>query len=674
MLGLGNITLFLSNHCIFKNLNFQAKKGDRIGLVGPNGAGKTTLLKLITGRMEPEEGQVQFSGDVKIGYLEQEVLEVDEGLSIREIALTAFHEANALEQRIQDLGMRIAEVEDFESEHYQNLLDDLEKSQNRYDYLDGDKRVAKTDEILTGLGFTVADLDQPMSIFSGGWRMRVLLAKLLLQKPDLLLLDEPTNHLDIDSIEWLENYLLSYDGAVILVSHDRWFLNKMVNHIAELRNQKIWMYTGNYDEFLIQREEQVELQAKQYEAQQKEIAETQRFIDRFRYKATKAKQVQSRVKMMEKMELIDAPEDSQLSVNFRFPDPNPSGKVVLRVENLKKTYPPKDGKEAVHVFTEGQSLEIERNDKIALVGPNGAGKSTLARILNHIEPFDGKCEDGHNVTRNYFAQHLADILASDRTVLEEMESEARTTEQRQNIRNILGSFLFSGDDVFKPISVLSGGERSRLALAKTLLSPANFLILDEPTNHLDMQSKQILVKALKEYKGTVLVVSHDRFFLSEFADKFWRVDNGKVTLYDGGFEYYDWKRRQETEAEKQQDQKVKSETSAKAKSNETVEKSNSRPKTKEEKRKEAELRQKLNHKMKPLRQQIRKVEKEMEELEKKKAEYEAKLADQEFYQSGEAAETIKKHGAVISRLDELVDEWAVATGELEEVEQSLDLA
>ncbi len=671
MLGLSNITLFLSNRCLFKNLNFKAEKGDRIGLFGPNGAGKTTLLKVITGKLKPEEGQIQFTGDVKTGYLEQEVLEVDEGLSIRELAMTAFEEANRLEQRIQQLGIEIAELDDYSSERYQSLLDELERAQNRYEYLDGDKRIAKTEDMLTGLGFQEEDLDRPMSVFSGGWRMRVLLAKLLLQKPDLLLLDEPTNHLDIDSIEWLENYLQTYPGAVILVSHDRWFLNKMVNHIAELRNQKIWMYPGNYDQFLVQREEQVALQAKQYEAQQREIAETERFIERFRYKATKAKQVQSRVKMLEKLERIDAPEQTQASVNFRFPDPPPAGKVVLQIEKLNKTYPAKDGKSEVAVFDKGQSLEIERGEKIAIVGPNGAGKSTLARIVNHAEPFDGECKDGHNVSRNYFAQHLADVLESGRTVLEEMESEARTTEQRQSIRNILGSFLFSGDDVFKPVSVLSGGERSRLALAKTLLSPANFLVLDEPTNHLDMQSKQILIQALRDYKGTVLVVSHDRYFLSEFANKFWRVENGKVTEYDGGFDYYEWKRKEQA-ALQDNGAAESSKVSAKVESKNVDSEQNIRgPKSKEQKRLEAQIRNQLNGELKPLKEKVKKLEKQLETMESEKAICEEKLADQDFYQSGDAPSVIKKHSDLSKQIDEVFMDWTSTVELIENKENAL---
>lgn len=668
MLGLSNITLFLSNRCLFKNLNLKAEKGDRIGLYGPNGAGKTTLLKVITGKMSPEEGQVEFSGDVRVGYLEQEVLEVDEGFSIREVAMTAFNEANALEKRMEELGMRIAELDDFESDEYQHLLDELEKAQVRYEYLDGDKRVAKTEDMLTGLGFKTKDLDRPMSVFSGGWRMRVLLAKLLLQKPDVLLLDEPTNHLDIDSIEWLETYLQNYPGAVILVSHDRWFLNKMVNHIAELRNQRIWMYPGNYDEFLIQREEQVTLQAKQYEAQQKEIAETERFIDRFRYKATKARQVQSRVKMLEKIERIEAPEQTQATVKFRFPAPEPSGKVVLKIEHLMKTYPAQHGKEAVAVFTQGQELEIERGEKIAIVGPNGAGKSTLARIVNHAEPFDGRCSDGHNVSRNYFAQHLADVLESNRTVLEEMESEARTTEQRQSIRNILGSFLFSGDDVFKPVSVLSGGERSRLALAKTLLSPANFLILDEPTNHLDMQSKNILIQALREYKGTVMVVSHDRYFLSEFANKFWRVEGGKVTVYDGGFEYYEWKRKQ-LAAGKGHQESARKDTGV-VKEEVPVEELRG-PKSKEQKRLEAQLRNHLNGELRPLKKKAKELEQKLEKLEVEKRLCEEKLADQEFYQSGNAAAVIKRHSDLVQEVEDSFLEWGELTEQIEERERAL---
>ncbi len=666
MLTISNITLFISNFCIFSKLNFQARKGDRIGLVGPNGAGKTTLLRLIAGRYEPEEGSVDLQSGCKTGFLEQDVLEVSLDQSVRDFALQAFSEVKQIEARLGELTDKLAETSDYESEGYTKLLEEMEQLNNRYTLLEGDRAESKTEEVLEGLGFATEELSQPLERFSGGWRMRAVLAKLLLQRPDILMLDEPTNHLDIDSIEWLEQYLKSYEGAVVIVSHDRFFLNRMVTQIAEIRNKKIFTYTGNYDKFEIQRQEQVEQQQREYEAQQREIAETERFIERFRYKATKARQVQSRVKALDKMERIEAPESAGKRMAFRFPEPPQSGKVVTEIKKLNKTYPPPKGEGSpVRVFTESQDLHIERGDKIALIGPNGAGKSTLARILYGQEPFDGQRIEGHNVSMTFFAQHLADVLESGRTVIEEMESEARTSELRAQIRNILGSFLFSGDDVFKPVSVLSGGERGRLALAKTLLQPANFLILDEPTNHLDMASKEVLIQALEKYSGTILAVSHDRYFLSRFATKIWRAENGRVLEYDGGYDYYEWKRERGAKEEKAEIVKEKNEAPSTREKESNEQGRSSGPKSKEQKRKEAELRNAFNKKNNTLKKELQQIERRLEKLESEKAELDEKLADTEFYQTADAASAIRKHAELEREIEELTQKWTSSAEALE---------
>ncbi len=672
MLAIQNITLFISNFCIFSKLNFRINKGDRIGLVGPNGAGKTTLLRLIDKRYTPEEGDISIQSGGTAGFLEQDTLEISLDKTVRAFAQEAFSEVQEIEKRQQEIGTKLAERTDYESELYHNLLLKLEELNDRYALLEGDRAASKTGEVLEGLGFSTEELDQPLQRFSGGWRMRAVLAKLLLQQPDILMLDEPTNHLDIDSIEWLEQYLKTYHGAVVIVSHDRFFLNRMVNQIAELRNKKIYTYTGNYDNFLVQRQEQIEQQKREYEAQQKEIAETERFIERFRYKATKARQAQSRIKALEKMERIEEPEPDRKKMDFRFPDPPSAGKVIIEIKNLKKTYPGNEHQSDVRVFTEGQDLHIGRGDKIALIGPNGSGKSTLARILYGKEPFQGERNVGHNVEMTFFAQHLADVLQSDRTIMEEMESEARTSEMRSRIRNILGSFLFSGDDVFKPVSVLSGGERGRVALAKTLLQPANFLILDEPTNHLDMDSKEILIKALKEYKGTILAVSHDRHFLSSFASTIWRTEHGRVTVYEGGYDYYQWKRV------KQQNGTVeagaKAENRVSQKTNDVVQDKsfNSGPKTKEQKRKEAQLRNEFNKRNKALKEKVASLEKKMASLEKKKEELNNLLADSDFYQTPEAAESIREYASIESKLDDLTEEWTELSIQIEAEEEKLE--
>lgn len=671
MLNLTNITLFLSNHFLFKNINLKVEKGDRIGLVGPNGTGKTTLLRIIAGQMQPDEGQIEKAAEVTVGVLEQEVLETRVDQTVRELAVSAFEEANNLEERLEKIGMELAELEDYESPRYQKLIDEMERIQGRLDVIGGSGRVSEAEATLEGLGFNTEDLDRKLEVFSGGWRMRALLARLLLQKPDVLLLDEPTNHLDIDSIAWLEQYLQHYQGAVILVSHDRVFLNQMCNRIAEIRNQTIYDRPGNYDDYLAYRELVVEQQKKEWEAQQQEIAQTERFIERFRYKASKAKQVQSRIKALEKMEKVEYPEERTADMRIEFPKPPRAGDVVTRIENLKKTYPATEEHEEVQVFTSGDSLEIERGQKIALIGPNGTGKSTLARILYGQEPFEGKLVEGHNLLRTFFAQHLADLLNSNQTVLEVMEEAAPDSEMRAKVRTLLGCFLFTGEDVFKPVTVLSGGERSRLALAKSLMHPANFLILDEPTNHLDMRSKDLLLEAIKRYEGTVLAVSHDRHFLSGFADSIWRTENGGVTRFDGGFDYYEWKMNQRKEQENGQGKS--SVDSGNQKNEKEKSSGKSARKSKEQKRREAELRNEVNKKSGKLKKEIQSIEKELESLEQQKQEIESKLSDESFYsESEQAGEMVQKHSDINKKIDELFEAWEEKSSHLQTIESELE--
>jgi ATP-binding cassette subfamily F protein 3 len=639
----------------------QINRGDRIGLVGPNGTGKTTLLRIIIGRYSAESGQIQIPKGVTVGFLEQDYLEQPGHMTVMDLAMTAFEEAQRMEQGMADVAEAISVLTDYESDEYHALADKLAHMQARYAVLEGDKAESKAAEVLEGLGFATDDLIRPLTSLSGGWRMRVLLAKLLLQKPDLLLLDEPTNHLDIDSIEWLEQYLQSYPGGVILVSHDQFFLNRMVNKIVELRQQRAFSYVGNYDAFVQEREIQVEMQRAQYESQQKEIADVERFVERFRAKASKAKQVQSRVKSLDKLERIEAPDEAQRNISFRFPDPPSSGQLVIEMDHLVKSYPDPDGGPDIRVFTAGQQLEINRGDKIALVGPNGAGKSTLARIINGAEPFGGSRRVGHNVLFGFFAQHLADMMSSDRTIIEEMEASATTSEARTRIRTLLGCFLFTGDDVFKPVSVLSGGEKSRVALARTLLQPANLLILDEPTNHLDIASKDVLVQALKIYSGTLVAVSHDRQFLSGFANKIWRVEGGKVTEYQGGYDYYTWKRQQEL------NQNVSGKTAPSKTSPSGVANSvdASGPKSKEQKRLEAEQRNKISKETRSLRKRIEELETKMAKLEAEKATISEKMGDPSFYQAPEAASSIRRFEAIDKDLDELLETWTAEQVALE---------
>ncbi|MBP3191104.1 ABC-F family ATP-binding cassette domain-containing protein [Natronogracilivirga saccharolytica] len=661
-------------------------KGDRVGLIGPNGAGKTTLLRIMTGDLKPDQGKCEWSPDTRIGYLQQESLEVTREQTVRGMVMEAFSEANDIEKKIESITNEIAALESYEDAHYEKLLSRLESLQSRYDMLSAGKRDARVEEALKGLGFSSAELDDPLHTFSGGWQMRALLAKLLLEAPDILLLDEPTNHLDIDSIDWLERYLPGYPGAIWIVSHDQMFLNRMVTHIASLEHRKLKLYTGNYEDYERQYEQQFELQQQSWENQQKEIEQAERFINRFRAKATKARQVQSKIKQLEKMDRIEMPEVDNSSIDFRFPDPPRCGVKVMDIYGLSKTYMT-DRQQPVPVFTENQDISIERGDKIALIGANGAGKSTLARIINGTEPFDGERVTGHNVIMTFFAQHLADVLTSERTVLEEMELSAKSSEARTRIRGILGAFLFSGDDVFKKVGVLSGGERSRLALAKSLLEPANLLILDEPTNHLDIRSKKVLLRALDQYQGTVIAVSHDRYFLDGFANKVWRVGNGRLFEYPGDFSYYEWKVKQQSAEDSADQQNTENQTSrstpaekaenrqsAAAQGSGNGQSNTSGPKSREVKRMEAELRNRFSSDMKPLKKRLASLEEEISTMEEEKTKIEEKLADPAFYESGDAGDVLQRHSDLERRLGRSWDSWADVTTELEKLQEKFDSA
>jgi len=547
MIQLNNITLSFGSRDLFKNLDWHVKDGKRIGLFGPNGVGKTTLLNILAGVYKPDNGSVVVPPSYVIGYLPQEVEESDTGNTVLEEALSVFKEVLDLEKESETIATELRRFTDHESSEYKKTLSRLDAIHNELKTRDSHKLKHQTEKLLVGLGFEVADLNKQLNTFSGGWRMRVALAKLLLQNPNVLLLDEPTNHLDIESIDWLEEYLKQYQGSVILVSHDQYFLDRMVTTIAELSMGQITEYAGNYSSYVKERQSRLEIQKSAYDNQQRKIKETERFIERFRYKNTKAKQVQSRVKMLEKLERIELPESNQAAIKFKFPEPVQSGKVVVELSEFSKSYQNIDGSE-LEVFHKVRPLNISRGDKIALIGKNGAGKSTLARVLLGTEPFEGTRKLGHNVELTYFAQHQAETLDPKNTIIEELKS-AGHTQNETDIRTLLGAFLFREDDVFKPVSVLSGGEKSRIALAKTLLSPKNFMILDEPTNHLDIQSREVLIDSLKDYKGTFIVVSHDRHFLDEVCNKVWYAEDKGLVTYPGTyseFHYHQTKRQKDS--------------------------------------------------------------------------------------------------------------------------------
>ena len=534
MIDLTNFSFDFGGRYLYKDTNWNIRPGDRFGLIGKNGTGKSTLLRVITGEYSLTSGSMSKPKDLTIGFLNQDLLSYESNDSILNVALQAFSRVLELEKQIADIYERMAE------DQSDAIMQELATKQTEYEGLDGYNIHHKTEEVLEGLGFTTAELQKPLSQFSGGWRMRVMLAKLLLQKPDVLLLDEPTNHLDLPSIEWLEEYIKTYEGSVVVVSHDRYFLDKVVNKIAEVAFQKITVYPGNFEFYLESKAERDDLQQKAFDNQQNYIKQQERFIERFKAKASKATAAQSRQKLLDKLDRVDEVQDDNTKINLRFTVNQQSGKIVSELQNVSKSY----GSNVILNKADGQ---IVRGDKIALIGANGKGKSTLLRIITQREQVEGKAEKGHNVREAFYAQHQLESLNLDYEILTEMQHFAPERKD-QELRTVLGCFLFTGDDVFKKIKVLSGGEKARVALAKTLLSEANFLLLDEPTNHLDMQSINILIQALQQYEGTFIVVSHDRHFVSQIANKIWWIEDHELKEYVGTYdEYEEWRKRREVE-------------------------------------------------------------------------------------------------------------------------------
>lgn len=524
MYSVNNLGIRFNGNDLFANISFLVNEKDRIGLTGKNGAGKSTLLKLLSRELEASEGNIFIPKGREVGYLAQHMDSISE-LSIFDEAMTAFKQHVELEEKIEKITKEMTERTDYESKSYANLIDNLQLYNDRFNLLDGQSREGNTEKILLGLGFDKSEFQKAVSTLSGGWQMRIELAKLLLQMPELILLDEPTNHLDIESIQWLEEFLKVYQGAVILVSHDRAFLDAVTNRTIEITHGRIYDYKCNYSEYVKQREVLLEQQTSRYENQQKEIKEVEDFIERFRYQATKAKQVQSRVKMLAKidrqgMDLLD-----KKSIHFKFPAAPPSGKISVELINFSKSYGTKNILNQI-------DLTILKNEFIAFVGRNGEGKTTLAKaIIGQLE-HEGEVKLGHNVKLGYYAQNQAELLDDEQTVFETIDNIA-AGEIRKKVKSILGSFLFSGEDIEKKVKVLSGGERSRLALAKLLLEPINLLVLDEPTNHLDMQSKDILKNALLQFDGTLILVSHDRDFLKGLSNKVIEFRDHKIKEHLG---------------------------------------------------------------------------------------------------------------------------------------------
>ncbi|HEX8656528.1 MAG TPA: ABC-F family ATP-binding cassette domain-containing protein, partial [Hymenobacter sp.] len=538
MISISDLDFHFGSRALYDGASLHIKPKDKIGLIGLNGTGKSTLLRLLVGEYKADGGSISMAKDVSLGFLNQDLLSYDTHESILHVAMQAFEEALELQKKIDDILVQ------FETDYSDDLVDKLATMQERFEALGGYTMQARAEEILEGLGFTTEELAKPLKTFSGGWRMRVMLAKILLQQPSLLLLDEPTNHLDLPSIKWIENYLADYEGAVIIVSHDREFLDRTTNTTVEVTGGKLVPYAGNYSYYLEEKEERNLIQKGAFENQQSQIRAAERFIERFKAKASKAKQAQSRVKALDKMERIEDVAQDAAKINMKFQFKVEPGRHILRMEHVTKKYDQK-------LIFRDTNVHIERGDKIALIGANGKGKSTLMRLVAGTEaPTAGKHQLGHNVIMSFYAQHQLESLTLDNEILQEM-SEAGSKRNDMELRSVLGSFLFTGEEVFKKIKVLSGGEKSRVALAKTLISEANFLLLDEPTNHLDMVSVNILIQALEQYQGTFIVISHDRFFVENVATKIWYIEDFQLKEYPGTYaEYEQWQEDRDKAAKK----------------------------------------------------------------------------------------------------------------------------
>lgn len=641
MLSLNNISFEFGGRYLYRDATWQINPGEKIGLVGLNGTGKSTLLRIINGEYQLEKGEVSKLRNMTLGFLNQDLLSYSSSDTILEVAMQAFGEPLRLEKEIHAL------LEKMEHDHSEAILHELHDKQVAYEAADGYNIQHKAEALLEGLGFSTADLNRSLNQFSGGWRMRVMLAKMMLQQPDLLLLDEPTNHLDLPSIQWVEKYLQDYRGAVVVVSHDRYFLDKVVTKTAEIANQKITLYNGNYSFYLEEKSGREELQRSQFKNQQQYIKEQEKLIDRFRAKASKAKMAQSRMKMLDKMDKIEDVESGTPDINIRFVIDRQPGKVISHLQIKKKAYG--DLK-----ILENTEIKINRGDKIALIGANGRGKSTLLRMINGSEPYEGKSENVHQVVTAFYAQHQLEALNLNNDLITEL-AEFAPDKKDVELRTVLGAFLFTGDDVFKKIKVLSGGEKSRVALAKTMLSKANFLILDEPTNHLDMQSVAILINVLQEYEGSFIIVSHDRYFLSQVANKIWWIEDLQVKEYPGDYEEYEYSRSQQKAA----DQAVQKAAVAKAKAKkaEAVEQKQKDPSEEEKKKKK-----KLSNRVQQLEDELSKLKKEREALEKHLSKPEV-YGDPKTFQ-----ENLQKFNELEEKMKLVNSEWEKSFEELSAME------
>ena len=646
MISLDNLTVSYGGWTLFDNISFLINPKDRIGLVGRNGAGKTTLLRIITGEQQPTSGAVTLNGDCTIGYLPQTMRVADTTTLVEETA-KAFEEVLRLEAEIEALTREIAERTDYESASYEQLLHRLNDAQDHYHILGGETRDADIEKTLLGLGFKRSDFGRATSEFSGGWRMRIELAKLLLRRPSIFLLDEPTNHLDIESIQWLEEYLKNYNGAVLLISHDRAFLDNVTNRTVELSLGKITDYKVSYSKYVVLRAERRAQQMAAYENQQRMIEKTEEFIEKFRYKPTKSNQVQSRIKQLERLDRLEIEEEDLATLNIKFPPAPRSGQIVAEINEAGMSFGEK------HVFS-GANFVIEKGDKIALVGRNGEGKTTLARMLiGQLTPTEGSIRLGANVNIGYYAQNQDDLMDGDFTVNDTLDRVA-VGDIRTRLRDILGAFLFRGEDIDKKVKVLSGGERARLAMARMMLEPRNLLVLDEPTNHMDMRSKDILKNAIMKYDGTVVVVSHDREFLDGMVQKVYEFRDGGVKEYLGGIYYFLEKRKLESLQEvERRDAPAKTP----AKGDEPKPAVSGKLSYEQKKEQEKQLRK--------AKKVVETIEAELADIEKRIAEYDAKFATAaEYDEAG-----YKAYNELKNRYEHQMHEWEKASYELELIEE-----
>ena len=650
MISLDNLTVSYGGWTLFDNISFLINPKDRIGLVGKNGAGKTTLLRIITGEQQPTTGAVTLNGDCTIGYLPQ-TMRVADTTTLAEETAKAFEEVLRLEAEIEDLTREIAERTDYESPEYEQLLHRLNDAQDHYHILGGETRDADIEKTLLGLGFKRSDFGRATSEFSGGWRMRIELAKLLLRRPSIFLLDEPTNHLDIESIQWLEDYLKNYNGAVLLISHDRAFLDNVTNRTVELSLGKITDYKVSYSKYVVLRAERRAQQVAAYENQQRLIEKTEEFIEKFRYKPTKSNQVQSRIKQLERLDRLEIEEEDLATLNIKFPPAPRSGQVVAEINEAGMSFGEK------HVFS-GANFVIEKGDKIALVGRNGEGKTTLARMLiGQLTPTEGSIRLGANVNIGYYAQNQDDLMDGEFTVYDTLDRVA-VGDIRTRLRDILGAFLFRGEDIDKKVKVLSGGERARLSMARMMLEPRNLLVLDEPTNHMDMRSKDILKNAIMKYDGTVVVVSHDREFLDGMVEKVYEFRDGGVKEYLGGIYYFLEKRKLESLQEIER-RDVPSKTAPKTAGAADESKPAASGKLSYEQRKEQEKQ------IRKLKKAVETVEAELAGIERQIAEYDAKFAAAAEYNEAD----YKAYNELKSRYEYQMHEWEKASYELEIIEE-----